>query len=78
MLLMLLKCKEIREDLVVEEDQELCEELSGYTSRIVNQEMKALVLHPALRVPRNNVSPKTLEQFDLKIIARKQQKCAPA
>ena len=77
MLLMLLKCKEIREELVIKEDQKLCEELSCYTSSVIDQEMKALVLHPTLRLPTNNVNPKTLEQFDLNIIADEQQKCAP-
>ena len=77
MLLMLLKRKEIREELVIKEDPELCEELSGLTSRVIDQEMKALVLHPALRLPQSKVNPKTLEQFDLKIIAEEQQKCAP-
>ena len=77
MLIMLLKCNPIRKDLALEEDQELRKAFFSYISHVANQEMKALVLNLALRFPRNAVSPKTLDLFDLKTIASKQQKCAP-
>ena len=69
-LLMLFKCKEIREKLVVKEDSKLCEELSGLTSWVIDQKMNALVLHPPFKLFQNTVNPRTLEQFDLKIIGK--------
>ena len=51
--------------------------LCKYTSKVVDEELTALVETPALRLPTTAVSPEELERFNIKNIAQCHEQIAP-